>query len=268
MYQHHKMKTLINLILLLFLIYIGNAQNNLYEIEYVYIANKETAVRGIDKLYFDTSSKKAFYKNGKVEIISEKRESEEDSIIIDVFIENKNPEFIYIDFQNNLLYNQSTPLQKTYLIRESIPILNWQITQDTKTVNNIELTKASTSFRGRNYEAWFSYEHPIAIGPWKFNGLPGLIFEVNELAETNNYSWKLKTLKNKKDGLSFNHSLTKNLIDIKDYRNKLAKEFIELDNTISLKIDFDLPASSKEELEVELEKFLENQIEKKYEWED
>lgn len=55
---------------------------------------------------------------------------------------------------------------------------DWQITEETKTIGSFKATKATTSFRGRNYTAWFTTEVPVNVGPWKFHGLPGLILEI------------------------------------------------------------------------------------------
>src|SRR5699024_10984101 len=38
--------------------------------------------------------------------------------------------------------------------------------------------KATTSFGGRSFEAWFTPEIPIVDGPYVFGGLPGLIIEL------------------------------------------------------------------------------------------
>jgi GLPGLI family protein len=54
----------------------------------------------------------------------------------------------------------------------------WNITDSTKISNNIHLQKATTNFGGRNWIAWFSKDIPIPYGPYKFNGLPGLIMEL------------------------------------------------------------------------------------------
>lgn len=35
---------------------------------------------------------------------------------------------------------------------------------------------ATTQFRGLTYTAWFALDIPINEGPWKFHGLPGLIW--------------------------------------------------------------------------------------------
>jgi GLPGLI family protein len=56
----------------------------------------------------------------------------------------------------------------------------WNITSDTLTVLGYLCQKATTSFRGRNYEAWFTPEIPVNDGPWKLYGLPGLILKASD----------------------------------------------------------------------------------------
>ncbi|MFS4416494.1 GLPGLI family protein [Maribacter sp. 2307ULW6-5] len=57
--------------------------------------------------------------------------------------------------------------------------LNWKITNDTtKDILGYKVKKASVSFKGRDYTAWFTDEISIPDGPYKFNGLPGLILEI------------------------------------------------------------------------------------------
>jgi len=55
---------------------------------------------------------------------------------------------------------------------------NWVIQSDRKMIMTYLCQKASTEFRGRKYEAWFTTSIPIPEGPYKFGGLPGLILEL------------------------------------------------------------------------------------------
>jgi len=66
---------------------------------------------------------------------------------------------------------------------EPIPTQNWQIGSETKTITGYQCQKATCSFRGRNYTAWFAVDIPISQGPWKFGGLPGLILNVYDDAQ-------------------------------------------------------------------------------------
>lgn len=61
---------------------------------------------------------------------------------------------------------------------ESMPVHNWTIYADTLRILNYCCQKATCTFRGRDYTAWFSMDIPINNGPWKFGGLPGLILKV------------------------------------------------------------------------------------------
>lgn len=65
-----------------------------------------------------------------------------------------------------------------YYIYKDTPNIKWQLFDEFKEISGYKCQKATTTFRGRNYEAWFTSEVPLSFGPWKFNGLPGLILEV------------------------------------------------------------------------------------------
>ena len=67
-----------------------------------------------------------------------------------------------------------------FLVEETIPPMEWTILSDTMTVLNYLCFKATTTFRGRNYIAWFTLDIPINDGPWKIYGLPGLILRLED----------------------------------------------------------------------------------------
>jgi GLPGLI family protein len=74
----------------------------------------------------------------------------------------------------------ASALKGNYLYEEKIPALNWQITEEKQKVLSYNCLKATTTFRGRSYIAWFTTEIPIPNGPWKFGGLPGLILKLHD----------------------------------------------------------------------------------------
>jgi len=67
-----------------------------------------------------------------------------------------------------------------YTYEESDPEMKWIIMPEKSDVLGYPCQKAETSFRGRQYVAWFSPEIPSLNGPWKFGGLPGLILKISD----------------------------------------------------------------------------------------
>ncbi|RQP08197.1 MAG: GLPGLI family protein [Chryseobacterium sp.] len=53
--------------------------------------------------------------------------------------------------------------------------INWQLSPETQKIGDYTAQKATTSFGGREWVAWFTTELPFPDGPYKFHGLPGLI---------------------------------------------------------------------------------------------
>ena len=71
-----------------------------------------------------------------------------------------------------------------YKYEEPYELPEWEILPETKIILGYSCQKATTTFRGRDYIAWFTIDIPISNGPWKFAGLPGLILNV---ADTRNH---------------------------------------------------------------------------------
>ncbi|WP_196888767.1 GLPGLI family protein [Aureivirga sp. CE67] len=67
--------------------------------------------------------------------------------------------------------------------------LNWKLdNKEKKKILGYNARKATVSYGGRNYIAWYTNEISIQDGPYKFKGLPGLILEIHD--DQNHYSFK------------------------------------------------------------------------------
>ena len=144
----------------------------------------------------------------------------------------------------------------TYIVCETIPVFKWEIeNNETKKIGDYICKKATTTFRGRNYIAWYTLDFTTYFGPWKFNGLPGLIMEVYD--ETNRYHWIAQKIK------TFNGAV-KMPNDESNYFKIDLKKYVEL--------EYDSPLNTNDALlprgaMVTTFKGNRNDIEIKFEWE-
>ena len=58
--------------------------------------------------------------------------------------------------------------------------MNWEISSQVSDFNNFKVQKATMTFGGRTWTAWFAPEIKISDGPYKFLGLPGLILKLED----------------------------------------------------------------------------------------
>jgi len=73
--------------------------------------------------------------------------------------------------------------------------LQWQITGEHSTILNYPVQKATTSYGGRKWTAWFAKDIPVHDGPYKFCNLPGLILKIGDDKE--NHVYELKAIQNR-----------------------------------------------------------------------
>jgi GLPGLI family protein len=80
-----------------------------------------------------------------------------------------------------LIFRDFYPLAgefKPCVVNDSTASMKWTFTAKTMRIGNYMCRSATTDFRGRHYEAWYTEEIPIMFGPWKLFGLPGAIVKV------------------------------------------------------------------------------------------
>jgi len=82
----------------------------------------------------------------------------------------------YPDFTTYLFRNISSD---RYKIKEDQKP-EWKILADKQKIGEYNAQKATTSFGGRDWVAWFSTDIPFQDGPYKFYGLPGLIVKIED----------------------------------------------------------------------------------------
>jgi GLPGLI family protein len=96
----------------------------------------------------------------------------------------------FINYPENKITITDAVIIDKFIYEENIEKINWNILSDTSTYLNYLCQKATCTFRGRNYIAWFTPEIPLSNGPYKFQGLPGLILKIADTK--NNYVYECK----------------------------------------------------------------------------
>ena len=124
--------------------------------------------------------------------------------------------YVLKDFEKNQLDFMGTLLNSNKYT-EPLPVFNWQMSEDKKTIGEHQCQKATCTFGGRAYEAWFAPDIPINDGPWKFYGLPGLILEVYD--KQHHYEFQF---------LGMRPCAGKIEIPVADYTKTTKKEYLRI----------------------------------------
>lgn len=84
-------------------------------------------------------------------------------------------EYVYKDYGSSEIISEER--YHTY-VKEEMSLFDWNLISSTDSILGYKCQKATTHFRGRDYSAWFCTDLPFRCGPWKFNGLPGVILKI------------------------------------------------------------------------------------------
>jgi len=150
-----------------------------YKIDYSLFANEIIDIQVSSSLYFDTNFTTSYYvvNPGKTNLLSKR--SDEDITTYNL-LKSKRIIINKYSSENNSFLSLSKIGTKPFLVTDELPTIEWSITNESKYIKEYKCFKAIGFFRGRKWEAWFTMFFPINVGPSKFQGLPGLIIEMND----------------------------------------------------------------------------------------
>ncbi len=110
----------------------------------------------------------------------------------------------------------------------------WSVQKEFLKINGIDCQKAIAQYKGREWEAWFSKEYPISDGPYKFNGLPGLVIRIKDM--DNHHVFNMIQVKKVNSIFSFVPKNNKKMSD-QEYRKLLKNETFSPEDIESINID-------------------------------
>ncbi len=79
--------------------------------------------------------------------------------------------------KENKLFTKEMFFLKSFLLEENNPTIDWKISKDTLSFSGLVCQKATATFEAKDWTVWYAPSIPFPGGPWKLNGLPGLIVE-------------------------------------------------------------------------------------------
>jgi len=176
----------------------------------------------------------------------------------------------YIDTQkNNLdihvikdsLFTMTYVDNDLYRVHEKLPNIKWNLNKkEEKIINGYTSYKATGKFRGREYTAWYTPEIPINIGPWKFNGLPGLILEISD--SNKKFQWFVKEI-----NYPYKGSITSLESHQDDFSKVSLKEYVEIFEEYKKKLQSRMAARAPKGVKLTSSKSSRG-IELIYDWEE
>lgn len=159
--------------------------------------------------------------------------------------------FIQSDFNDGwrLSFRYYNLLEKAYFLEETTGSINWKLLPETKMIRGFECLKAVGKFGGRYYTVWYAPEIQISIGPWKLDGLPGVILEAVE--DANRIRFSVKSIEHNLERPNVPLIISKpvDIIDCEEYI-RLGKKNHELDKDLAVRKLKEFGNSTKNILEV------------------
>ena len=82
---------------------------------------------------------------------------------------------VYYQFYDEKKTRTAIEYMDGYIGEEQMAMPDWTLHEDTATISGYLCKRATTHYRGRDWEVYYTSEIPLNRGPWKLWGLPGLI---------------------------------------------------------------------------------------------
>lgn len=161
----------------------------------LFVGKNASLFSSYDKLKHEISEEQKF----KYKMLNQSANNKPTAIIIDDRDSrwmNNSTNLFFV--KENKLFTKEVIALQAYLVEEKSTEINWKISKDTTSLSGIPCKKATATFEGKNWVAWFAPSLPFQSGPWKLNSLPGLILEAYD--EGKDVYFQFAGIENAKEG--------------------------------------------------------------------
>lgn len=104
---------------------------------------------------------------------------QERELTIDEVLLNKSPFYFLIKSDSETTVHYETIGSDRYDFKEKLN-QDWELINQDTLISGYSCKKSILNYAGRKWSAWYTPEIPIAFGPYKFHGLPGLIMNIKD----------------------------------------------------------------------------------------
>ena len=154
---------------------VSSAQSNqMGEVSYKLITNLtgDSSKKIQAQAILSFSNESSFYKTGLYKNLV----SEDTTEIIQSNDEDK-IESVYISFKESQMISRQFAFTELVWVGSNLDKIDWKLLPQRKVIASFVCHRAEGKVRGRLYTDWFAPDIPTNAGPWKLNGLPGVILE-------------------------------------------------------------------------------------------
>jgi len=150
---------------------------------------------------------------------------------------------LYKNFNTKKYIHKKELLGKVFSIQDSIQTRKWTIVNETKRIGKYVCNKATLTYKVNDTTdakvvAWFTYQIPISNGPALYDGLPGLILQLNDnnytyLCTKIEFSMKEKKIKKPRGGKIVNQLAFDKVLEKKKKagKDRARQHFMEIESS-------------------------------------
>ncbi|TVR88444.1 MAG: GLPGLI family protein [Saprospirales bacterium] len=168
--------------------------STIYQVEYIC----ETKIRkgrsqdGLNTLYFSGNRSLYVHNDFPIESGWAGESGNENRRVLHYIFGDSEGLPVYMDHSTDTMTykNEWGDPNVNFIFSKPIPGIDWTILCLEREIGGYTARLAVGEFGGRTYEVWFTEEIPVPFGPYKLNGLPGLILEAFSRDEMVIYRFK------------------------------------------------------------------------------
>lgn len=97
---------------------------------------------------------------------------------------------VFTDYPKGKITTQEMIIPNLYIATDKYSKIKWKLSKETTTINGYFCYAATANYAGKKWNVWYTKDKGISAGPWKLQGLKGLIISATDEEGIHSFSMK------------------------------------------------------------------------------